>query len=163
MNTEDTPDDLAARIAPCPAVQTDLTLTLSRSSWGETAGLYPSDKNLYDPKKWDPIKECELRRMRAAVHDVAKRNPKVHLGDPNYDVPVEKMLSSYHRIANFPKCDVEITAAVKWFYLSPISDGPAVHPGTTGTKRIKSYGPFHNTGGGDVAVGPVYVHFYQLA
>jgi hypothetical protein len=65
-------------------------------------------------------------------------------------------------LENFPALDPEITSAVKWFYLSDKAVVPA-HPGTTGTTRVKTYGPFFNTGGGDVPRGDVYVHFYKLA
>jgi hypothetical protein len=147
-------------IFPCKPVRT--TGSVSKSSWGETSGIYPTKDNVYNPSKWDQTKECELRRMRAAVHDVCKRNPKHHEDSPDMNDALEQKLAPYHLIENFPPLDKEITPAVKWFYLSA-SPVVAVHPGTTGTTCVRTYGPFFNIGGGDVPKGEVYVHFYKLA
>jgi hypothetical protein len=146
-----------------PACPIKTTGTLSEVSWGETSGLYPSDQNKYDPSKWDAAKTCELLKTRGAVHAIGDRGQRVHRASPRASDPVEQKLKVYHLIENFPALDSEISdTEVKWFYLSPYADKPEVHPGTTGTMRVKSYGSFHNVGGGDVKKGDVYIHFYKL-
>lgn len=144
-------------------VRTTGTLTLSEVSWGETSGIYPSRENLYRPDKWDQEKMALLLRARAAVTDVAKRNSDVRKAKPS-DGKIDQLLKPYHCIENFPVLDKEIGADVCWFYLSTFSDKPTTHPGAARKMEIaKSYGPFFNTGGGDVPKGTVYLHFYKLA
>lgn len=148
---------------PAPACPIVATGTLSEVSWGETSGLYPSDQNKYQPEKWDPAKTCELLKMRGAIHAVGQRGQSVHKSKPKAGDAIEQKLKVYHLTENFPALDSEISdTEVKWFYLSPQSDGPEVHPGTTGTTRVKGYGSFYNIGGGDVKKGDCYVHFYKL-
>jgi hypothetical protein len=147
-------------VSPC-TVTTTGKLTLSEVSWGETSGIYPSRENLYKPDKWDQERMCELLQARAAVHDVATRNSDVRKAKPGAG-NIEQMMRPYHCTENFPDPDKEIDAGVKWFYLSAHADKPVVHPGTTKTVIAKSYGPFHNIGGGDVPRGEVYLHFYRL-
>ncbi|HYH79031.1 MAG TPA: DUF4157 domain-containing protein [Longimicrobium sp.] len=139
------------------------TGTLSKVSWGETSGLYPGATDKYSPDKWDTARLCELMKMRAGVHAVGDRGQSVHRSSPREGDKIEQMLKRYHLVENFPALDAEVAdAGVKWFYLSSKADGPAVHPGTTGTIRVKGYGPFHNVGGGDVKAGDTWVHFYKL-
>jgi hypothetical protein len=147
-------------IAPLTVTTTGM-LTLSEVSWGETSGLYPTGDNLYKPDKWDQAKMCDLLRARAAVTDVATRNKQVRKAKPGPG-RIEQMMRPYHCIENFPQKDVEIDEYVKWFYLSSTADSPLIHPGTSGTGIIKTYGPFHNIGGGDVPRGEVFLHFYKL-
>jgi hypothetical protein len=147
--------------AACPVKDTD---TLSEVSWGETSGLYPSADNKYQPDKWDAAKTCELLKLRGAVHAVGQRGQSVHKGKPKEGDKIEQMLKKYHLTENFPALDSEIAdAEVKWFYLSSEANTPAVHPGTTGTTKVKTYGSFYNIGGGDVKKGDVWVHFYKLS
>lgn len=143
----------------CPVIATG---TLSETSWGETSGLYPTKDNKYDPTKWDPAKTCELLKARGAVHTVGGRGQRVHKAKPGSGA-IEQKLKPYHFVENFPAVDAEIAdPQVKWFYLSTQADKPDVHPGTTGTELVKSYGSFHNSGGGDVKAGDVWIHFYRL-
>ncbi len=149
-------------IAPF-TVRTTGTLTLSEVSWGETSGIYPSRDNLYKPDKWDQEKMASLLRARAAVTDVAKRNSDVRKAKPGPG-KIEQMMRPYHCTENFPVLDREIGAEVCWFYLSPLADKPITHPGASRQMVIaKTYGPFFNSGGGDVSRGDVYLHFYRLA
>lgn len=149
--------------APAPACPVKSTGTLSEVSWGETSGLYPSEQNKYQPAKWDPAKTCELLKLRGAVHAVGGRGQSVHKGKPKAGDKIEQMLKVYHLTENFPALDSEISdTEVKWFYLSSDATTPEVHPGTTGTMKVKTYGGFHNVGGGDVKKGDVWVHFYKL-
>lgn len=144
-------------------IRTTGQLTLSEVSWGETSGIYPTRDHLYKPDKWDQAKLGELLRARAAVTDVAKRNSHVRKAKPGPG-NIEQMMRPYHAIENFPVRDVEIDEEVKWFYLSAFPDKPLTHPGASQQMVIaKSYGPFHNIGGGDVPKGEVYLHFYKLA
>lgn len=144
-------------------VRTTGTLTLSEVSWGETSGIYPSRDNLYKPDKWDQEKMALLLRARAAVTDVAKRNSDVRKAKPGPG-KIEQMMKPYHCLENFPVLDKEIGAEVCWFYLSPLPDKPVTHPGASRKMVIaKTYGPFFNSGGGDVSRGDVYLHFYRLA
>lgn len=142
------------------AIRTTPPLTLSGVSWGETASLYPHEHDLYKPSKWEVDKVCPLLRARAAIHDIAKRNPRVRKSSRMKD-DIEKMMLPYHAVENFPKLDSEITAEVKWFYLSADPSGPVSHPGTTGTETVKVYGPFWNVGGGDVPRGLAWVRCYR--
>ncbi len=137
--------------------------TLSEVSWGETSGLYPTKDNKFQPDKWDRAKTCELLRARGAVHAVGQRGESVHKDTPNSSDPIEQKLKIYHFTENFLSLDPEIAdPGVKWFFLSTKPDEPEVHPGTTGTERVKTYGSFYNIGGGDVPVGDVYLLFYRL-
>ena len=153
----------AAGDAGAPACPVKTTGTLSEVSWGETSGLYPSNQNKFQPEKWDQTKTCELLKMRGAIHAVGQRGQSVHKSKPKESDPIEQKLKVYHLTENFPAIDTEISdTEVKWFYLSSFADKPDVHPGTTGTMRVKGYGKFYNIGGGDVDPGDVWVHFYKL-
>jgi len=148
-------DDIAK--GTCPVKKEG---TVSEVSWGETSGLYPSSADKYAPEKWDPDKTCELLRARGAIHEVGKRGEKVHKAKPG-NGGVEKILKPYHFIENFLPLDSEISdAGVKWFYLSPKSE-LNTHPTMSTLKWVKKYGPFYNIGGGDVARGNAYIHFYK--
>ncbi len=142
-------------------VTTTGNLTLSEVSWGETSGIYPGKDHLYQPDRWDQARLCDLLKARSAVNDVASRNNDVRKAKPSKG-NIDQMLRPYHCVENFPPVDREITAAVKWFYLSSTQNAPTSHPGTTGTVLVKSYGPFYNIGGGDVPAGAVYLLFYAL-
>jgi hypothetical protein len=145
----------AAKACPVSA-----TGTLSEVSWGETSGLYPTKDNKYEPEKWDGAKTCELLSARGAVHAIGQRGEKVHKAKPGKD-PVEQKLKPYHFIENFPTLDSEISdATVKWFYLSNKASMD-VHPTMSTLVSVKKYGPFYNNGGGDVAKGNTYIHFYK--
>ena len=153
--------ELVPLLPPCK-ITIEGAKTLSDVSWGETQGLYPGSRNLYQPDKWDPNNLCVLLRARAAVHDVATRNSRVHRST-RFRNQVERRLRPYHCVENFPQVDAEITPEVKWFYLSKLAHGPDAHPGLEQASEIaKSYGPFHAVGGGDAGKGMVYIHFYRL-
>jgi hypothetical protein len=137
-------------------------LTLSEVSWGETSSIYPTAAHLYRPDQWDQGKLGDLLKARAAVTDVATRNSDVRRASPSAG-RIDQLMRPYHCIENFPKLDPEIDRTVKWFFLSANAATPAAHPKTTGTKLVKSYGPFHNVGGGDVTTSTVYLLFYNLA
>ena len=159
-STDEVPMGGDAGAPACPVKDTG---TLSEVSWGETSGLYPSADNKYQPAKWDAAKTCELLKLRGAVHAVGQRGQSVHKGKPKDKDPIEQLLKKYHLVENFPALDSEISdTEVKWFFLSSEADKPEVHPGTTGTTKVKTYGNFHNVGGGDVKKGDVWVHFYKL-
>ncbi|MBS1902216.1 MAG: DUF4157 domain-containing protein [Bacteroidetes bacterium] len=141
----------------CPV---QMTGTLSKVSWGETSGIYPTKDNRYTPEKWDPQKTCDLLRARGAVNAVGARGQKVHEASPGSSV-IELKLKPYHFTENFPSLDPEIADnAVKWFYLSPLSSLPQ-HPTMSMLTSVKSYGAFYNNGGGDVPAGDIYIHFYK--
>ena len=147
----------AAAVAACPVTKTG---TLSQVSWGETSGLYPTQSNKYNPDLWDEKKTCELLKARGAVHAVGQRGEKVHKASPGSGA-IEQKLKVYHLIENFPAVDSEIgDAKVKWFYLSPQST-LTTHPTMSSLTWVKKYGPFYNIGGGDVATGNAYIHFYR--
>lgn len=138
--------------------------TISEVSWGETSGLYPANRAEYDPTLWDGNLTQVLLAARRAVHTLGERGQSVHRATPDLSQPIEKTLSTYHLIENFPPVDSEISdAGVKWFYLSKNPSQPR-HPGLSQShERVKSYGPFFNNGGGDVARGAgVYLHFFKL-
>jgi hypothetical protein len=147
-------------VSPCEVTTTG-KLTLSEVSWGETAGLYPSSLHLYQPDRWDPAKLFDLLKARAALTDVATRNHQVRRATPSGG-SIDQLMRPYHCIENFPARDPEIDTYVDWFYLSSEPHTPVSHPGTSGTIIAKSYGPFHNTGGGDAGRGECYLHFYKL-
>jgi hypothetical protein len=138
--------------------------TFSRTSWGETGGLYPtsSGKGIYNPANWDCAKLQELLKCRGAVDAVCKRGESCHSSSPPKADAFAQSIKKYHFTENFPSLDPEIAdAEVKWLYLSP--DENADHTGITGETKVKSYGPFWNVGGGDVATGATYVNFYKVA
>ena len=147
----------SVNVTTCPVQSTG---TLSKVSWGETSGLYPTKNNLYSPDKWDGPKTCELLKLRSAVHEVAKRGEKVHEASPGSG-NIEQLLKPYHLVENFPGVDSEIADdKVKWFYLSHL-ESLTEHPTMSTLTSVKTYGSFYNIGGGDVKKGDVYVHFYK--
>jgi hypothetical protein len=151
--------DAATSAPACPVTDKG---TLSEVSWGETSGLYPAAKPLYNPAGWDQAKLCELLACRAAVHAVGGRGQKVHRSKPRSGDKIEQMLAKYHYTENFPSVDAAVAdAGVKWFYLSSAAATPAAHPSVPDSVMVKSYGSFHNVGGGDVAKGDTWVHFYK--
>jgi hypothetical protein len=70
--------------------------TLSEVSWGETMGIYPSEKNKFNPAKWDSKKTCELLKARKTVHEVATRGKRVHKGKPDPKDKIHQKLKPYH-------------------------------------------------------------------
>ena len=151
-------DEATEKTSACPVKAKG---TLSEVSWGETAGIYPTANNKYQPDKWDPDKTCELLKMRGAVHAVGQRGESVHRGKPKDNDPLEQKLKTYHLTENFPALDPKINdTKVKWFFLSEKSQD--MHPGISNEERVKTYGPFYNIGGGDAAKGDIYVHFFKV-
>lgn len=137
---------------------------IGKVSWGETSGLYPtiSNKNLYQVGKWGAPLVHELLKARAAIEVVGGRGEKVQTHTPNLNDNIQKMLATYHLKSNFPPADGEIedNPNVKYFYLDAKYDKK--HTALNNTQKIiKSYGPFYNIGGGDVARGKCYVIFYE--
>jgi hypothetical protein len=160
---ETPPDAVPMEEKAAPACPVSKTGTLSEVSWGETSGLYPTSENKYSPEKWDAGKTCDLLKARGAVHAVGQRGESVHKAKPNSKDAIEQKLKIYHFTENFPGLDATIADTdVRWFFLSPDSDKPAVHPGAKGSIKVQTYGDFYNIGGGDVKKGPVYLHFYKL-
>jgi hypothetical protein len=138
--------------------------TLSQVSWGETGGLYPTDKagSLYNPAKWDAAKVCDILTMRAGVHLVGGRGQSVHKASPPAGDAFAQSIKKYHFVENFPSADAAVAdTEVKWFYLSNAADTPASHPSVPASTKVKSYGSFYNVGGGDVPKGATWVHFYK--
>ncbi len=145
-------------------------------SWGETAGLYPITPGLskdavtpailYNPDQWDPTSVNQLLKARAAIEIIAKRNSKVQSGIPNLDNDVEKELMPYHAKPVLRAMEAEVDREVRTdrdvrlFYISP-NAVEAHHPADNESQLVVSYGPFWNTGGGDVGRGYVYIHFYK--
>lgn len=138
---------------------------LSKASWGETAGIYPtnSESDIYKLDKWDKDKTCELLKARAAINNVATKNKDVRKGSPNKRIDLEMKLKPYHLIENFPPVDDVINNKdVQWLYLSIRATAPPNHPGAPyTTELVKSYGPFYNDGGGDAPKGMIYILFYK--
>lgn len=137
---------------------------IGKVSWGETSGLYPtiSNKNLYQVGKWGAPIVYELLKARAAIEVVGGRGEKVQTYTPNLNDNIQKMLATYHLKSNLPPADGEIedNSKVKYFYLDAKYDKR--HTALNNTQKIiKSYGPFYNIGGGDVARGKCYVIFYE--
>lgn len=146
-------------ISPTPITTTG-KLTLSEASWGETSGLCPTRDNLHRPDRWDPVKLCDLLRARAAVTDVANRNRDVRRARPGPG-HLDQLMRPYHCLENFPARDREIDEGVRWFHLSSNPRAPVSHPGTAQTVIARTYGPFHDLGGGPQQ-GDCYLHFYRL-
>ena len=145
---------------------------ISKVSWGETSGIYPtsnvdnpSAKDIYNPENWDSDKLTELLKARAAIHLIGnKRNSNVRKSDCGMR-GIEKTLASYHLTDNFPDVDDEIAndETVKYFYLSSEErvKTPSINSNNYRQECVKTYGPFYNIGGGDVPKGRVYIHFYK--
>jgi hypothetical protein len=155
----------AVRLVVHPVSPVEITttgkLTLSEVSWGETSSIYPSSEHMLKPDKWDPAKLDDLLEARGALTDVATRNHHVRRAKPGQGY-VDQLMRPYHCMENFPQRPREIDEHVNWFYLSALPNAPISHPGTSGTSIVKTYGPFHNAGGGDADPGPIYLHFYKL-
>ena len=144
---------------------------ISISSWGETSGLYPikgekpTNRQLFDPTKWDLELIEELLKARAAVNLVSTRNKDHKESKPNLASSIEKMLAAYHLTDNFPDVDSEIKDdnTVKYFYLASDKNAktPSIDSRYWSQVTVMTYGPFYNIGGGDVPKGSTYIHFYK--
>ena len=145
---------------------------ISKISWGETSGLYPTknihnptNSEMYNPENWDTQKTEELLKARAAIHLIGTtRNTTVHKSTCGMK-GVEQTLATYHLTSNFPDVDAVILndESVKYFYLSPnpTVSTPSINTEYYNQECVMTYGPFYNNGGGDVPQGPVYIHFYK--
>ena len=152
---------------------------ISKVSWGETSGLYPikverdkngkiikpKNKDLFNPKSWDPMLLVELLKARAAINLLSNRNGQHHTASPDLNDPIEKMLAAYHLIDNFPEVDAEIKddKEVKYFFLSTNENSktPSISEKYWSQEKVATYGPFYSIGGGDAGTGLIYIHFYK--
>lgn len=128
---------------------------VSKFSWGETAGAYPTlgRNNLYKPEEWVLASTEQLLRARAAIDLIGTsgRNQRLQEGTPDITNATIKKLAAYHLKSNFPSVDKEIAnnPNVRWFFLD--TNPKVSHTGINNTQKIvKIYGPFFNTTGGDV-------------
>ncbi|MBI1836359.1 MAG: hypothetical protein HYR91_03740 [Flavobacteriia bacterium] len=147
--------------------------TVSESSWGETQGVYPtknmdpSEAEKYDPAKWDADKTDLLLKARASINYIAEnRNSDVQLDNPNAKSNIEQTLSTFHMTCNFPTVPTEITSdpSVTAFFLGTTKTDrhTGLNYNTHDVKIVAAYGPFYNTGGGDVVEGAMYILFYSV-
>jgi RHS repeat-associated protein len=145
---------------------------ISKVSWGETSGLYPtktmnpSEKEKYNPKQWDAEKLKQLLAARAGIQLVSTRNSTFHTGSPNLKDVIQKVLASYHLTDNFPNVDPAIKDdEVNYFYLSnsttKIHGDNQINTSFYKAELVKTYGPFYNNGGGDINRGESYIHFFK--
>jgi len=166
--TDDGPDQTQT-IKP---VNNNNKKNISDVSVGETLSLYPTktmhptNGELYNPSKWDPQKTADLLAARSAIDFLYNnRNNKFHTSDINLKDRIEAILAPYHLKDNFPNVDplIKNDPSVKFFYIGTAKDvkSPSIDSRYWNQRIVKSYGPFYNTGGGDVPRGPVYLIFYS--
>jgi hypothetical protein len=146
---------------------------ISKSSWGETQGVYPTksmnptENEKYNSEKWDENKTNLLLEARSGINFIANnRNSNVQLDSPNMDSNIERSLSTFHMTCNFPSVPYEIKTDpnVTAFYLgkTPYDRHLGLNYETHNIKIVAAYGPFYNTGGGDVKEGSMYILFYSV-
>jgi len=152
---------------------------ISKSSYGETAGLYPVKtgkdkdgkkiqpklKDLFNPNSWDADLLKQLLKARAAINLLAARGASLHTDSPDLNDPVEKLLAAYHLTDNLPEVDSEIKddKDVMFFYLSSDKNKktPSISSKYWDQTTVKTYGPFYSIGGGDAGSGAIYILFYK--
>lgn len=146
---------------------------LSRTSWGETASIYPtantdnpSARELYNPEKWDAGKLEELQEARSGIEYIStNRNDHTQKDDVDLKDPIEKTVGGFHLKSNLPGVAPEISGdeTVRFFLLADSPD--AKHGGISSRyydqTAVKTYGPFYNSGGGDAPEGSIYIIFYS--
>ncbi len=152
---------------------------ISKSSYGETAGLYPvktgkdkngkeikpKNKDLFNPNSWDADLLKQLLKARAAINLLAARGASLHTDSPDLNDPIEKLLAAYHLTDNLPEVDSEIKddKDVMFFYLSSDKNKktPSISSKYWDQTTVKTYGPFYSIGGGDAGTGAIYLLFYK--
>ncbi|PLK42095.1 hypothetical protein C0V77_22670 [Emticicia sp. TH156] len=132
---------------------------VSKVSWGETSGIYPTktlnptEKELNDPTKWDMNKVQQLMEARASIDYIYNNvNKDAHTNDIDA-VGKDKLLAPYHLKDNFPEVPKQIKDLVKgrgFFYLASKADvkTPSISDKYWDQTIVKSYGPFTIEGEG---------------
>lgn len=137
---------------------------LAEVAFGETAGLYPEHgehSSVYDPKSWSPLSAKALHDARREIAAISKINPAVGRARPSSD-PISQQAWRYCMLA--AQDAVVYTSRYRYFFLRQRGIGlqkPSPHSGFGQGTPGKSYGPFINSGGGDVPKGKhTFIDFY---
>ena len=150
---------LAAPGGPDP-----ILLHQAMTAYGETGGVYPQmapgKTGIYDPASYDPASAAQLQLARAWLARVRLVNPTVHEKAAPGANPIEQRAWQGAMDGAMAAKDIPIPDGVSHFYLRQ-GPMPAKAPPWAKQKPIKTFGPFINTGGGDVPKGPnMYIDFF---
>jgi hypothetical protein len=138
----------------------------AKGAYGETSGLYAQKKDpqgsIYDPANWDSASQADLQEARRWIAEVRRRNPTMNDYRPHGNNPIEtRQWQLASEAADKP--DIASPTTVKKFFIRQEGVGPQLPPDSwKGWVLHKSFGPFVNTGGGDVPKGNgTYIEFYR--
>lgn len=159
------PSGPAAQIPPDPNL-----IHQQRTIYGETAGIYPQltaqadDKGVYRAENWNPDSAQQLKTARAWMAGVRLVNPKVRESVPDLSTGVERMVWGNSVDAAQAAQQLKPPSGTNHFLIRQEGgDGLQTPPSSWGnTELVRSFGPFMNTGGGDVPKGSnTYIDFYK--
>ncbi|HEY8095028.1 MAG TPA: hypothetical protein VIE65_02905, partial [Methylobacter sp.] len=121
---------------------------------------FPS--SIYNMDGWDPASATNLNMARTWIAEVQKRNHTMKYVDkPNGSNSIEN--NQWQLAENAAKNASNISPAdVQHFFIRQDGVGKQVLPYAPNAKPYMSFGPFINTGGGDVPRGDnTYIDFYK--
>lgn len=137
----------------------------ARAAYGETRGLYPQQafpSRVFNMDSWDPESATDLNMARTWIAEVQKKNNEVHyVNQPSGSNPIEN--SQWRFAENAAKnAGNQSPANVRNFFIRQDGVGKQAPDWAKDSKPYKSFGPFINTGGGDVPRGNnTYIDFYK--
>jgi hypothetical protein len=137
----------------------------AKGAFGETRGLYPQPSfpsSIYNMDGWDPASATNLNMARTWIAEVQKRNHTMKYVDkPSGSNTIEN--NQWQLAATAAKNASNLSPAdVRNFFIRQDGVGPQAPGWSGGSKPYKSFGPFLNTGGGDVPRGKnTYIDFYK--
>lgn len=160
-----TPVPSAPTHATSPSTAPDpMLMHQAMTAFGETGGVYPQlapgKSGIYNPSSHDPDSASQLRLARSWMARVRLVNPKVNEKAEPGSNPIEQRAWQDAMSAAVAANGVAMPSGVTHYYLRQ-GPMPASAPSWAQGKPLKTFGPFINTGGGDVPKGPdMYIDFF---
>jgi RHS repeat-associated protein len=137
----------------------------AEAAYGETSGLYPQQAtkgSIYNSKTWDNDSYQNLQDARSYIADVSGRNTYVRSYRPTGSNSFEQEVWNACNVAADNASNLSIPSDVNHFFIRQNGTGRQNPDWAGNLNPYKSFGPFINTGGGDVPKGnQTFIDFYR--